>query len=164
MAYPVIKFGTPEPVKFAEKAGLELEAFVALEAEIREYDKDRYENFEALKSELLSGLSALISKGLSAFPNGNGVARCAEKESVLAGLLSSELEKLDVAASVDVRAFWLTPDSEQAFAKEFGRAYCADPATGEKAAAGADRFCRMCGTRRAEGAKFCPECGGRFEN
>lgn len=164
MAYPVIKFGTPAPVKFTEKAGLELEAFVAFESQVREYDENRYASFEALKSELFASISGLIGKSLSAFPKGDGVARRADKESVLAGLLASELEKLGVVSSVCVRAFWLTPESNQAFAKEFGRAYGAGPAANEKPAAGADRFCRMCGTRRTEGAKFCPECGGRFEN
>lgn len=182
MSYSVIKYGTPEPVRFTEKSGLELEAYIALELEIEKYDETRYETPDALKAEIFGSMRGIISDALAAFPKNKGVVRHPEKESLLAGNIASALAERGFGAEVCVRAFWLTKGSKADYAESFGQDYSGgvSPAdlgpvsSGDQsrsgaaevpaAAAATDKFCRMCGTRRTAGAKFCPECGQKYDS
>ncbi len=171
MSFPIIKFGTPVPVRFTEKAGLELEALVAGEIEIHKYNERKYDGFESFKSELLGDISELISRCFSKFPDGKGIARRADREAVLADQMALLLAKRLVGAQVTFNAFWLTPESRRAFKDAFGYEYTdlskkdsvTDGSVKAAAQSAEDKFCRMCGTRRAAGAKFCPECGNKYD-
>jgi len=116
-----VKFGTPKPVMFREcwekgdiYIDLDVEARFVGECEVLDYDKERYENEEAVSAAIKANGTAIISKCLNEdWPKGTPIASVHFKG--LEDLFDKELENYSIKGQTGFVIKNLTPDSEEMF-------------------------------------------------
>lgn len=167
----------------------EMQARTAMNVNVYEYDAEKYGDTDKLVTLLKAGMRGMIEKALEIMSKGS-VVRCRTQQK-LSETLEIELADEGVTAEVDVFTFTLTEESEKLcnemreclinnatvdrtdrpapqFFEKF-KSDCAPPADPNtlpdrfKMFMGMGQFCRTCGAKRENNAKFCTECGTKFD-
>ncbi len=167
----------------------EMKARTAMSINVYDYDAKKYKDGDSLVAAVKAGMFDMIEKALEKMSEVSVVR--GRPHGRLSKALEKELSEAGVTAEVDVFSFALTEESERlcsevreciinsasvdrtdrpapGFLEKF-KSDCVpppDPATlpeGFKMFMGMGQFCRRCGTKRENNAKFCTECGAKFD-
>lgn len=175
-----IKLGTPNPVTFYEAVlpgsiELDLELRTAAQIDVTEYDATKYADAAALEDFIRDRFDALLVQSLKKTNNGS-LMKGSNPGKYVASLIRDELATYGITGEVETIGFALTEDSEKRLkeAMEDARHYLTGeidrtdrPCSGfldqDRFLGTHDKFCRNCGAKRADNAKFCTECGSIFK-
>ena len=124
----IVKFETPEPVKFKEPDLLfpgtdqECEARMAFESVVTEYDDKRYSCVDDVISKIREISLELVKTCLEEWPKGSPVIRSDGRDEI-ADHLDREFEKTGIVAQTKIKTFSLTEESEAWYRSMIGAHY-----------------------------------------